>query len=429
MTPSPIATGIRHRVIGFAVLLAVVTYMQRVALSQAAPALQADLALSKLEMGLVFSAFMWTYAIFEIPWGFASDRWGPRRVLGGIVGLWSICTAALGGCWNLASLVITRGCFGAFQAGCFPTIARMFQNWLPRAERVRAQGIMWLSARWGGAFTPLIVIGLIDATGWRLAFVGFGGIGLIWAWAFHRWYRDHPRDHSAVNEAERALTPNPDDVTFTASEVPWALLIRSKTVWLLCAQYMCLNFGWQFYITWLPTYLLEARQVDLSQTAFLAGLPLFFGGLGSLFAGTISNWLEQRTQGAARARRLLAGTGFAGAALCFTLSVHIHNPFWAMIALGVASFSNDLVMPPSWGACMDVGGRLCGTLSGAMNMMGGFVAALAPMVVALILTWSDDNWALTFYVSAAIYLLGTFLWLLLDPVTPIHPPKPQPPSP
>ena len=163
--------------------------------------------------------------------------------------------------------------------------------------------------------------------------------------------------------------------------------------------------------------------------AFLAGLPLFFGGLGSLFAGTISNWLEQRTQGAARARRLLAGTGFAGAALCFTLSVHIHNPFWAMIALGVASFSNDLVMPPSWGACMDVGGRLCGTLSGAMNMMGGFVAALAPMVVALILTWSDDNWALTFYVSAAIYLLGTFLWLLLDPVTPIHPPKPQPPSP
>ena len=96
-----------------------------------------------------------------------------------------------------------------------------------------------------------------------------------------------------------------------------------------------------------------------------------------------------------------------------------------MIALGIASFANDLVMPPSWGACMDVGGKLCGTLSGAMNMMGGFVAAIAPMVVALILTWSNDNWALTFYVSAAIYFLGTFFWLLLDPVTPIDQPEKQ----
>ena len=399
-------------------MLAIITYVQRVAISQAAPTIQSELGLSRIQMGMVFSAFMWTYAVFEIPWGFASDRWGARKVLSGIVGLWSLFTAATGLGWNLLSLILARGGFGAFQAGCFPTITRMFQNWLPSSERVRAQGIMWLSARWGGAFTPLLVVLLLSYINWRYAFALFGVLGFFWALVFHRWFRDHPQDHPEVSEAEKAIVPAPKEVTLTEARIPWVALIRSRTVWLLCAQYMCLNFGWQFYITWLPTYLLEARNVDLHQSALLAGIPLFFGGLGSLFAGYVSAWLDKKTSGPRQSRRVLAGTGFVGAALCFALSVHIHNPVWAMIALGIASFSNDLVMPPSWGACMDVGGKLCGTLSGAMNMMGGFVAAMAPMIVALILTWSNDNWALTFYFSAAIYLLGSILWLFLDPLTP-----------
>jgi len=90
-----------------------------------------------------------------------------------------------------------------------------------------------------------------------------------------------------------------------------------------------------------------------------------------------------------------------------------------MIVLGVASFANDLVMPTSWAACMDVGGKLCGTLAGSMNMMGGIVGAAAPAVVAYILLWTDENWAITFYVSAGIYFMGTFFWMYLDPITPI----------
>jgi len=418
-SPRDRPTRARHVVILFAVGLAIITYVQRVAISQAAPLMQQDLGLTKIQMGLVFSAFSLTYALFEIPWGFAGDRWGARKVVTGIVTAWSLFTAATGWAWNLAALVGARGLFGMFQAGCFPNIARMFANWLPTSERVRAQGIMWLSARWGGAFAPLLVVLLLDYMSWRRAFEVFGLAGILWAVVFLWWFRDDPRDHPAVNEAELERIPSGAGVASGHGEIPWRRFLGSKAVWLLCGQYMCLNFGWQFYVTWLPTYLVEARGVELHRSALLAGLPLFFGGLGSLACGFVSSLLDRLTGNVKVARRLLTGAGFSGAAVCFVLSIHIQSPAWAMVALGVASFSNDLVMPPSWATCMDIGGRLCGTLAGTMNMMGGFVAAMAPAVVALILQRTNDNWAITFYLSAAIYFMGTFFWLALDPTEPI----------
>ena len=414
------ATRARHVVILFAVTLAVITYVQRVAISQAAPLMQRDLGLTEIQLGLVFSVFNWMYAVFEIPWGFAGDRWGARRVLAGIVAAWSFFTAATGWAWNLATLISVRGLFGVFQAGCFPNIARMYTNWLPTSERVRAQGIMWLSARWGGAFSPLLVVLLLDDVGWRGAFAVFGLVGVVWAGFFVWWFRDHPTDHPAVNQAELEKLPRGDQVTPEQGSVPWRKFLSAKAVWLLCGQYMCLNFGWQFYVTWLPTYLYKARGLELKETALLAGLPLFFGGLGSLCCGYVSSFLERFTGNVKVTRRLLAGCGFTGAAICFALSIHIKNPVWAMVALGIASFSNDLVMPISWGTCMDIGGKLCGTLAASMNMMGGLVAAAAPTVVGGILVWSHGNWAIAFYLSAAIYFMGTFFWLALDPTKPLE---------
>ena len=417
--PRDRATRARRVVIIFACTLAIITYVQRVAISQAAPLMREDLGLTKIQMGLVFSVFSWMYAVFEIPWGFAGDRWGARRVLTGVVAAWSFFTALTGWVWNLASLIAARGLFGVFQAGCFPNIARMYTGWLPTSERVRAQGIMWLSARWGGAFSPVLVVLLVDHVSWRRAFEIFGLAGIVWAVFFLWWFRDNPRDHPAVNRTELERLPPVDRVTLEHGKVDWRRFLSSKSVWLLWGQYMCLNFGWAFYITWLPTYLLEARGVELHKTAVLAALPLFFGGLGSISCGFVSAFLDRLTGSVKVTRRLLAGSGFTGAAVCFALSVHIQDPTWAMVALGVASFSNDLVMPTSWGTVMDVGGKLCGTLAGSMNMMGSFVAALAPTVVALILAGSGDNWEITFYVSAAIYFMGAYFWMALDPTKPI----------
>ena len=413
-------TRVRYWVIVFAVTLAVITYIDRVAMSFAAPSVMRDLGLSQVQMGMAFSAFVTAYALFEIPSGFLGDWMGPRKVLMRIVIWWSSFTALTGATWNFASLFCTQALFGAGEAGCFPNLTKAFTTWLPRHERVRAQGIMWLSARWGGAFTPPIVFLIFKVMSWRQAFMVFGGIGVIWAIFFYRWFRDDPQENKKINAGELELLRPNRELAATHGHVPWAKFARSRTVWMLCAQYFCLSYGWYFYITWLPTYLQKSRGVEIGRSALLSMLPLFLGGLGSLFCGLVSAPLNRLTGSVSATRKLMACLGFTGASLLLVVSIHLGNPVAAMLAMGFASFCNDLVMPGSWGACMDVGGKYAGTLSGTMNMMGNFGGAVSPLAIGIILRWTHNNWDATFYVSAAVYFMGSFFWLLMDPVTPIE---------
>ena len=412
-------TRARHWVIVFAVTLAVVTYIDRVCISQAAPAMTRDLGLTSVQMGYAFAAFAWAYALFEVPGGWLGDWMGPRKVLMRVVIWWSVFTAATGFVWNQASLVVTRFLFGAGEAGCFPNLTKAFTTWLPSDERVRAQGIMWMSARWGGAFTPLIVVSVLHLVSWRAAFVVFGGLGTIWAVFFFRWFRDNPRDHKSVNQAELALMDGIDNASGHGN-VPWMKFLKSRSVWMLWIQYFCLSWGWYFYITWLPTYLQKGRGQTVEMGALLSALPLFLGGCGCFLCGQILPWVARLTGNVRIARRVMAIIGFTGASGMLVLSSQVNDPIWAMIAMGFSSFSNDLVMPPAWSACMDVGGRYAGTLSGSMNMMGNFSGGLAPVAVGYILHWTGQNWNATLLVSAGIYFLGTLCWLFLDPVTPLE---------
>jgi sugar phosphate permease len=279
---------------------------------------------------------------------------------------------------------------------------------------------MWLSARWGGAFTPPLVFLIFKVMSWRQAFLLFGIIGVVWAVFFYRWFRDDPQDNPNINAAELELLRPNRELAAKHGHVPWAKFARSRTVWMLCAQYFCLSYGWYFYITWLPTYLQKSRGVEIGKSALLSMLPLFLGGLGSLFCGLVSARVTRVTGSVSATRKLMACIGFTGASLLLMLSIHLKNPLATMIAMGFASFSNDLVMPGSWGACMDVGGKYAGTLSGAMNMLGNFGGAVSPTAIGFILHWTHNNWDVAFYVSAAVYFCGSFFWLLLDPVTPLE---------
>src|SRR5579883_443185 len=249
----------RYWVIVFAVALAVLSYIDRVAISQAAGPISRDLSLSKSAMGLVFGAFGLSYSLFEVPTGWLGDWIGARKVLMRVVLWWSAFTALTGAAWNFASLWIIRFLFGAGEAGCFPNITKMFSVWLPLSGRATAQGIMWASARWGGAFTPPLVIFAFHHMTWRAAFAVFGALGLVWIAAFALWFRYRPADHPAVNAAERALLSEVKELGELRAGVPWRRLIAHRSLWLLWMQYFTLSFGWYFYVTWLPTYLQEFR--------------------------------------------------------------------------------------------------------------------------------------------------------------------------
>jgi MFS family permease len=435
-------TRTRYWLVVFAIVLAVIQYIDRVCISQTMPAMAGELQLTDTQRGLVFSAFGLAYALFEIPTGWLGDRIGARQVLLRVVLWWSFFTAATGWVWNYTSLLVTRFLFGAGEAGCFPNLTKAFSSWLPRVERTRIQAIMWMGARWGGAFTPLLVVAVMHYLTWRQAFVTFALLGVVWAAVFAWWFRDNPREHKAVNAAELELLKENEENLPGHGDVPWLTLFRRPTVWLIWAQYFCLSYGWYFYITWLPAYLkdlksnafmtwvagqlegfLSAAETETVLKAALSGIPLFLGGFGSLVAGAISNRLLRQGSGIVGIRRAFAFIGFSGAAVFLMISSYLKDPVIAMLAMGMASFCNDLVMPGAWSTCMDVGGKYAGTVSGSMNMMGNFGGMLCPFAVGVILQQAHRDWHLAFLLSSIIYLLGGLCWAWIDPVTPLEEPK------
>ena len=174
-------------------------------------------------------------ALCEIPAGWMGDKWGARKVLLRVTVLWSIFTAATGWVWNYSSLLVCRLLFGVGEAGCFPNLAKAFTIWLPANERVRAQGLMWFAAHWGGAATPLLVALMLQYVPWRRVFEIFGVLGIVWAIVFYRWFKDDPRTHPSVNEAEHALLPTLKEQSSHAG-VPWRKIFRHRSTMLLWLQ-------------------------------------------------------------------------------------------------------------------------------------------------------------------------------------------------
>ena len=412
-------TRTRFGVVWFVATVAALTYIDRVCISKAEPYITKEFGLDSKQMGWVFAAFGVGYALFEVPGGWLGDRIGARKVLTRIVLWWSFFTAATGWAWNFVSLLVTRFLFGAGEAGCFPNVARALKTWLPQNERVRAQSIVWLSARWGGAFTPFLIVFLLDVMSWRSVLYVFGALGVFWSILFYRWYRDHPRDLKGANQAELALIEGKaGEAAEQHGPTPWKAMLASRTVWLLCLQYCCLAYAWIFYVTWLPKYLLDVLKVDGKWGAFLNTFPLFLGGIGCIVSGSVLSWLVRRTGSVRAGRRIVACFGFGAASVLLILSFYLKNPLWAMLAMGFASFANDFVMPVSWGAAMDVGGRYTGTLSGIMNMASAVGGSLAPILTGRLIA-GPGGWEMNFWISAGVYLLGIFCWLGLDPVTPL----------
>jgi len=411
-------TRVRYWVIFFSVTLAIFSYIDRVALSRAAPSVMKDLHLDKVEFGLAFSAFVTCYALFEIPSGYLGDRYGPRSILLRIVIWWSFFTFATGQAWSFWSLAACQALFGMGEAGAFPNITKALSIWLPQEEKVRAQGIIWLFARWGGAFTPLLVVTLLQYISWRVAFALFGCLGIVWAGFFYWWFRDDPHDNPNVNAAERALIASSRKLA-GHGKLPWSKLLSAPRAWLLCLQYFSLSFSWYFYISWLPTYMDERLHVKIAESALLNALPLFLGGIGSFFCGQTTRIFAEKFGGLGRQRRIMSITGFVGASALIFTATQLHSAIPIMLAIGFASFCNDLAMPPSWGAAMDLGGRYAGTLAGAMNMVGNLGGALAGTVIPLLLKYTGNNWNVPLYLASAVYLTGAFLWMGLDPVTPL----------
>lgn len=399
-------THARYWVVVFALALAMIMYIQRVAISQAIVPISADLHLNKAETGAVLGAFGLSYALFEIPMGLFGDKLGVRWVLSQLVLVWSVFTALTGAAWNLASLWAVRFLFGAGEAGCFPNLTRMLSAWLPLSERVKAQAVMWAFGRWGGALAPPVAFFVIYHFGWRLGFVALALLGAAWVAAFLPWFRNDPKDHKGVNAEELKLLEGGRELVLHDHGVPWYRLLLQKDIAFLGLQYFGFSYTWYFYVTWLPTWLQQARGLAPGVAATYAMIPLAAGGLGSIVSGFLPLWIP---------RKWVAIGGFAMTALLIFIIPSTPGVMVPMLLMGVASFCSDLTMPISWNTCVEIGKQYTATVSSTMNMLGNFAGFVAPTVFGVILQETNNDYAMVMYTMAAAAVVSALCWFFINP--------------
>lgn len=438
--PAPKPTRVRLGVLAFVSTLSLLTYLDRVCISQGQRDIQFDLRISDVGMGLVLGAFAVGYALFEVPAGLLGDRFGARRVLAGVVLLWSVFVVLTGASdillgWApgldlaasatavLLTLVTVRFLFGCGEAGAYPIITRVVNGWFPFRERGTAQGAVWMSARLGGAVSFAALGALTAFVGWRQAFFVLGLVGAAWCAAFFLWFRDRPEQQPGCNEAERDLIRDGEagDAPHGHAWPPLRPMATSVTLWALSVAAFGVSAGWWFFPAYQPKYLDEVHHVGAGaagvaenatalvglcgapggqgpllaaaasapappshalnwQALVLPGLPFAFGAVGCLAGGRLSDWLVRRLRSRRWGRSLVGVVGFTGAGLCVLATGFVANVYQAYALLCLAFLVNDLAIPVIWQASADVGGRHTATVAGIMNSVGSVGAFLTMLL-------------------------------------------------
>ena len=423
------ATRARYRVVALATTLAMVTYLDRVAIGTLAPAIRRDLGLTAIQMGWIFFAFQLAYGLFEVPTGRWADRKGTRSVITRIVIWWSVLTAATAAAFNYPVMLIVRFLFGAGEAGAWPCVARTFSRWIPRSERGRVQGIFFAGAHLVAGLTPAFIVGggllgswwpgLLSAMSWRGVFVTFGLVGIVWVIVWLSWFRNDPSEHPAVNEAELAaiVAGRPHDAPHPSGWAYWGELIRSRNMIALSVMYIpnCMIF--YFCITWLPTYLLERHGFNISGMALFAGLPLLVSMPGDLLGGWLTDRLSSR-YGLRVGRCGLGGIAYVLVGIALIAAGSVSSPVLAAVLIAAGTGLTMFTLGAAWGTAIEIGGNHVGVVGGTMNSVGNLVAMLNPLIVAYSVDWFA-NWDLPLYVMGGLFLVGAVCWSVIDPRRPV----------
>jgi MFS family permease len=378
-----------------------------------------ELGLSQIQMSYVFFAFALAYAIFEIPTAWWADRIGSRAVLTRIVAWWSAFTMLTAAAFSYVSLLAIRFLFGAGEAGAWPNAARVFSHWIPAGERGKVQGIFFASAHLAGGITPFLVAQLSVFLSWRSVFLVFGTIGFVWALAWHRWFRDEPRDHPSVGPAEAAFIERERGLpaSHRGGEGAWKALTSRPSTFLLCAMYFANSYGFYFLITWFPTYLVKARGFSSTELSLFAGLPLLLSVVADLSGGWTTDRMT-RSLGVRLGRCIIGCAAYAVAGVAMMSGAAVQDPRLAAVLIALATAASMFTLAPSWASCIDIGRKHSGLLSAAMNTSGQVGALLSPIILAYVVEWFD-NWAIPIYLMAGLYFMASLCWVFIRPDRPV----------
>ena len=404
-------------IVGLLLFLGVIiNYLDRSNLALAAPVIGVDLNLDSVQMGLIFSAFGWSYAILQIPGGLIVDKVKPRILYAIMLGGWSIATCLQSLVNGFSAFFGLRVILGIFEAPSYPTNNRVVTSWFPEQERATSTAF-YTSGQYVGIafFTPLLVY-IQNAFGWRGMIFITGAIGVIYSIVWYLMYRD-PKD-SKANEAELNYIREGGGIVDmdgkqNVRKASWSQLkyvLKNRNIWGVFIAQFCLSSILWFFLTWFPTYLVQYRGMGFIKMGFLASLPFLAAYVGILFSGFISDYLIKRGHSIGFARKvpivsgLILATSIIGANYVEDQTAVIAFMALAFFGNGLASITWVFVsaLAPS---------HLLGLTGGIFNFMGNLSAIAVPIIIGFLAKGGSFEPALVFISSLA--LIGALSYIFI----------------
>ena len=397
----------------------VINYLDRSNLSVAATGLREELQLSSVELGLIFSAFGWTYAALQIPGGLVADRIAPRLLYALCLATWSLATVAQGLVKGFASLFAFRLATGAFEAPSYPINNRIVTSWFPDHERASAIALYVSGQFIGLAFLTPALVALQYYTGWRGLFIVTGLVGLAWAVIWYIFYRD-PLEHRRVNQLELDYIEKGGGVLrgkqhdaekkFAWRRDDWKQVFGNRTLWGIYIGQFCINATLWFFLTWFPTYLVQYRGLSFLKTGYLASIPFLSACAGLLLSGFLSDYLIKigRSVSMARKTPIIVGLIISGS----IVGANYTNDTTLVIFFMSLAFFGAAMATISWVFVSILSPRhLIGLTGGVFNFMGNLASIIVPIVIGYLARGGNFKPALVFV--GALGLVGAFSYIFI----------------
>jgi MFS family permease len=411
--PSPRIVSIQRWAIALLVTGGALNYIDRATLSVANKLIQEELGIPVAKMGLLLSAFLWAYAIAQLPVGALIDRFGPRKMLTlGLAG-WSVAQAAGGLVNSFAPFVAARFALGLGEAPLFPGGARVVRDWFAIHQRGFATGLCQAASSLGNFIAiPLLTFLMLEIT-WRWMFVTVGAAGIVLALVWWRVHRDPAEVDLTPDEIQYLTYGDENTSTRRPSFAEWRQLFAHRTTWGMIAGFFGTIYTLWLYTSWLPYYLEHERHMTVAQVGVLASIPFFFGCVGGVTGGWLCDFLTRRGWTPIGGRKLLISCALFGTAACTLGTVFAKSNAVALAFISVSMFLIYISSSASW-ATVPVAAPSQFTASlGSIQNFGGYIGgALAPMLTGFIVQ-STGSFSQALILSAAITLVSAAAYLVL----------------
>ncbi|WP_413729843.1 MFS transporter [Sodalis sp. RH22] len=407
---------IRWWVAGLMWLAIAINYIDRTVLSAAAPHLIKELSLNAEMMGFIMAAFFWSYSLLQIPAGWFADRFGQKKGLGLAVAWWSIATSVMGLATGFKSLLALRLALGVGEAAAYPSNAGITARWFPDTERATVSGLFDSASKFGGAVAMPLIVWMIYMVDWRLTFMIIGGIGILWVIAWYFIYTENPADHKRISAQEVSyILDGQVQKHGDRSVLPmrWYKLLRYRNIWAMCLGFFTINYTSYFFITWLPTYLVQEKGMDFIKMGMVAALPLICGMVIEVVAGWASDRVVESGRLSLTATRKLFLTVGLLMALCIGFAPFTDSIFMTVLLLCVAKSGTTVAASQVWALPGDVAPKnSVSIVAGLQNTVSNLGGAIGPIVTgAIVAATGSFTFALVF--SAGLVVLGIINYLFL----------------